>query len=155
MSVADSETPPKVAEKVADPAGGVLTVLIVNAAEVCPAAILTVAGAVALDEELCNVTASPPTGAGLVIFTVPVDDPPGATVVGVRVRDVSAGGVIASIAVLDTFPFLAVIVAKLWTVTAVVVTENVTEEEPAGTVTVLGIKAAEMLLERETTKPPV
>ena len=60
-----------------------------------------------------------------------------------------------SVAVLLAPPYDAVIVAEVDAVTAVVVTVNVALVEPAGTVTLAGTVAADAVLERLTTAPPL
>jgi len=60
-------------------------VVIVNVAEVAPCATVTVAGTVAAALLDASVTTLPPAGAGPVSVTVPVDDAPPATLVGLSV----------------------------------------------------------------------
>ena len=62
-----------------------------NVAVVAPAATVTLAGTVAAALSLVRVTAKPPVAALLVSVTVPVDDDPPFTVVGLRVSAESAG----------------------------------------------------------------
>ena len=115
---------------------------------------MTLAGAVTLVDELDIETIRPPTGAGPLRVTVPVDEPPGATVAGLSLSEVRVGGTIASTAVLDVDPFLAVRVAVVLVATALVVTANVTELAPAPIVTVFGTVTTALLLDSATTKPP-
>jgi hypothetical protein len=56
---------------------------------------------------------------------VPVDEAPPTTVVGVSVMEVSEGGLMARVAVKETVPTLAVIVALVTVETPVVETINV------------------------------
>ena len=63
------------------------TVVIANVAFCAPAATLTLAGAVAAAELLLvNVTTAPPVGAALVNVTVPCEELPPTTVLGLTVR---------------------------------------------------------------------
>ena len=73
-------------------------VVTVNVAEVLPAAIVTVAGAVAADWLLDNAITRPPTGAEPLILTVPEDDFPPATLAGLSVSEIRVGGLIVSVA---------------------------------------------------------
>ena len=78
----------------------VLTAVVgtVNVALVAPAATVTVAGVWA-DELLSErVTITPPVGAGPVNVTVPVNELPPTTVVGLRVKVFSAGGFTVTVA---------------------------------------------------------
>ena len=61
---------------------------------VAPAAIVTLAGVVAELLLSDNVTTAPPLGAGPFNVTVPVELAPPVTVVGFRVKEVSAPGLI-------------------------------------------------------------
>ena len=78
-------------------------VVIVKIDVVAPAATVTLAGtraaAVLL---LVRVTTAPPAGAGPVKVTVPVDDVPPITEVGLRVTEVSAAAVTVKVAVFVT-----------------------------------------------------
>jgi hypothetical protein len=58
-----------------------------NVAEVEPAAIVTLAGTVAALLLLVSLTTNPPLGAALVSVAVPVEDPPPATLEGLRLID--------------------------------------------------------------------
>jgi hypothetical protein len=64
-------------------------------------------------------------------------------------------GVIVSIAVLLAPPYVAVMVAEVEVVTALVLTVNVALVALLGTVTLAGTVAADTLLERLTTAPPL
>ena len=68
-------------------------VVTVNAAELAPAAIVTLGGTFARVELLlARVITTPPAGAALLRVTVPVEFEPPTTVVGLSVRDASAAG---------------------------------------------------------------
>jgi len=72
-------------------------VLTVKVAVVAFAATVTLAGTVAAAVLLLlSVTAAPPAGAGLFSVTVPVDEVPPVTVVGLRLTPLAAGGVTVS-----------------------------------------------------------
>lgn len=67
------------------------TVFTVNVFEVAPAATVIVVGTEAMEGlELTSFTTPPPAGAGAVSFTVPVDDVPPLTPVGLRESVASA-----------------------------------------------------------------
>lgn len=71
----------------------------VKVAVVLPAAMVTVAGGRATDELLLpSVTTAPPLGAGPLRVTVPVDETPPSTAVGLRPRDDASGGFTVSVA---------------------------------------------------------
>jgi hypothetical protein len=64
----------------------------VNVAVVAPAATVTLAGTVAADVLLLvSVTTAPAVGAGPLSVTVPVDEPPGATLVGLKLTEIGVG----------------------------------------------------------------
>ena len=112
-----------------------------NVAVLAPSAIVTEAGTLAEDWLLVSVTAIPPEGAIELIVTVPVDPLPPATLVGLRVKAVSLGLLIVSAALSDAAPSVAVTCAVFEEATGVVVTVNVAEVAPTGTVTVAGTVA--------------
>jgi len=113
-------------------------VVIVKVALVAPAATVTLAGTVAAAVLLLDkVTTAPPDGALPVSVTVPVELFPPTTEVGVRVRVESTGGFTSRVAVLLT-PRVAVTVTEVAVVTTLVVTVNVVDVLPAGTVTLAG-----------------
>jgi hypothetical protein len=136
-------------------------VVIVNVAEVAPAATVTLDGACAvvvllLDRE----TTAPPVGAGPVSLTVPVDEVPPITDAGLTVTPlplpVRVGGVTVRVAVRLTLPAEAVTTTAVWAATGVVVVVNVAVVLPAATVTLAGTAATnELALDRVTTNPPV
>ena len=63
-----------------------------NVALVAPAATVTVAGTVTAGLSRESVTCAPPAGAGVSSVTVPVEEPPPVTLVGLTVSDETAGG---------------------------------------------------------------
>jgi hypothetical protein len=84
------------------------------------------------------------------MVTVPVEGVPPTTDVGLNANPVNVAAVIPSGAVADVPSAEAVIVAVAFDVTALVVTVNVAELEPAGIVTVAGTVALALLDERLT-----
>jgi len=97
VSVALSETPPRLAEMATDVFVGTTDVPIVKVASVCPAAIVTVDGTEAALLLLEMAIVSPPAGAGPFSETVPVADEPPATDVGLTVSVVSPMGAVPSL----------------------------------------------------------
>jgi len=78
-------------------------VVIVNVALVAPAVTVTLAGTCAADVLLLvRVTTAPPDGAGPVKVTVPVDEVPPITELGLRLTGVSAAAVTVRVAVFVT-----------------------------------------------------
>ncbi len=75
-----------------------VTVFTVKVTDVAPAGIVTVAGRVALVESDANVMVSPPVGAGPVRVTVPVDEVPPVTDVGLSVTESSVGALMMIVA---------------------------------------------------------
>jgi hypothetical protein len=73
-------------------------VVMVKVAVVAPPGTVTVAGVTALDELELSVTDMPAAGAAMKIVTVPLDEVPPTTVVGLRVSPVSSGGLIVKVA---------------------------------------------------------
>ena len=70
-----------------------MLVLTVNVALVAPAATVTLDGALATVVLLLeSVTCAPPEGAAALRVTVPVEDPPPVTLVGLRLSDARAAG---------------------------------------------------------------
>jgi hypothetical protein len=130
-------------------------VFTVKVIEVMPPGIVTVAGTIAEDRLLESVITAPPAGAGPVRVTVPVEDAPPATVVGLRLNADRTAGVIVRVAVLEVGPRSAVMLTAVCEATPVVVIVNVTDVFPAGTVTNAGTDAAPLLLVRFSETPPV
>lgn len=113
------------------------------------------AGAVADELLLESATVIPPAGAARVRLTVPVEEDPPTTDVGLsETLESAAAGVIVSAPVLVTPLSAALIVAVAVVVTAKVVTGNVAVVSPAATPTEAGTVAFELLLERATVTPP-
>jgi hypothetical protein len=79
-------------------------VVIVNVAPVLPPGTVTEAGTVAAVELSLNDTVTPPLGAGPLNVTVPWDDVPPVTLVGLTVNVLKAGGFTVSEAVLVSPP---------------------------------------------------
>ena len=101
-----------------------------------------------------RVTTAPPVGAALVSVTVPVEEVPPTTEVGLSVSVLTPLAITLRIAVLFV-PYVAEIVAATGLETGLVVTVNVAVVAFAGTVTLAGTwAAAVLLLERVTTAPP-
>jgi len=130
-------------------------VVTVNVAVVAPAATVTEAGTVAEVELLLRATLRPPVGAAELMVTVPVDEIPPATDVGLRASEDTVAAVMVKVAVALVLFAVAVIVAVVFVATAVVVTVNVPVVAPAATVTEAGTVADVELLLRETLRPPV
>jgi len=139
-----------------------LTALVptVNVAVVAPAATVTLAGTRAtlvllLESAIC----APPAGAGPLNVTVPVEELPPTTLVGLSVKEVGVGdgggtGLTVSDAVLLTPPRVAVMVALVDALTTLVLTVNVALVAPAAIVTLAGVRAAVVLLLESTTCAP-
>lgn len=155
LSDASIETFPAEAVMVAGVEVRTVVVVTVKLAEVVPHATVTVGGGTAfglLDDRL---TLNPPNGAGPVRVTVPEDQNPPGTDVGFSVSPLSVpGGVIARFAVTEFPPTVAVITAVVSVVTADVVIVKDAEVAPAGTTTVVGGTALELLDDRFTVVPP-
>ena len=124
----------------------------VNVAPVAPAATVTLAGTVATDALLDSVTTAPPLGAAPLRVTVPVEEAPPVTLLGLSNTEDSVGvvpaGATVSVAVWVDPPYEAVIVAGVDVVTALVVTVKVMLVAPAATVTLAGTVATDALLDR-------
>jgi hypothetical protein len=123
-------------------------------AEVAAAAIVTLAGTVAADVLLlASLTTTPPVAAGPLMVAVPVEVAPPTTEVGFKVTDERVGALTVSVAVLETDPSFAVIVAVTFAAIAMVLTVKVLEALPEATVTDAGTVADVVLLVRLTTVP--
>ena len=136
-------------------------VLTVNVALVAPAATVTLEGTVATDVLLLeSATCAPPDGAGPLSVTVPVEEFPPVTLVGLNVSEVRVGvggaaGFTVSEAVLVTPAKVAEIVTVVDALTALVLTVNVALVAPSATVTLEGTVATDVsLLESATCAPP-
>ena len=130
-------------------------VVMVNAAVVEPAGIVTLAGtraaAVLL---LCRVTTAPVAGAFPFRVTVPVELLPPTTDVGVLVSDDSVGALTVRVVVRMT-PYVPEIVTEVFTAIGLVEIVKVALLEPATIVTVAGTCAADVLLLLSVTTAPV
>lgn len=139
---------------VADAATG--DVLILNVADVVPAAIVTFVGTVAAAVLFeVNVTTAPPVGAAAASVAVPVLGVPPTTDVGLSDKVRAGAAVIVNDAVLLDDPRVAVIVEVVVALTAVVLTVNVAVVAPAGTVTGELTVALVLLDWTVTWNPPV
>src|SRR5467141_3590883 len=136
-------------------------VLTVNVALVAPAATVTLDGVLATFVLLLeSVTTAPPEGAAPLNVTVPVEEFPPVTLVGLTESEESVGagggtGVTVSDADLVTPLYIPEMVTVVDAATALVLTVNVALVAPAATVTLDGVLAAVvLLLESVTTAPP-
>ncbi len=135
-------------------------VLTVNVALVAPAATVTLDGVLATFVLLLeSVTTAPPEGAAPLRVTVPVEEFPPMTLVGFTESEESVGagggaGVTVSEADLVTPLYIPEMVTVVDAATALVLIVNVALVAPAATVTLDGVLAVVLLLERVTTAPP-
>ncbi len=131
-------------------------VVTVNVAVELPAATVTVAGTVALDEFDASPTLVPPAGALPLMVTVPVEEFPPTTVVGARVTDESVRTVTEIVWVRVVPLYVALNTEDPFEAkAALVLMVNVADEDPAGTVTDVGTVATEVVAdESEMTMPP-
>jgi hypothetical protein len=131
-------------------------VVTVNVALVAPAATVTFAGTCAAAVLLLvSVTTAPPVGAAPFKVTVPVEEVPPVTLVGLSETLEGSGALTVRfadfVAPLNSPEMVDVVLAA----TGVVVTVNVALVAPAATVTLAGtVAAAVLLLVRATTAPP-
>lgn len=125
--------------------------------DVVPAATVTDAGTVAfVVSELVSATLMPPVFALPFKVTVPVEVAPATTEVGLKVTDAKPARLTVRAAVTTVCCFTAEIVTGVAAATPKVVTANVTDVAPEGTVTEVGTVAVGTLeLERKTGTPPV
>jgi hypothetical protein len=127
-------------------------------ADLAPTATTTLAGTVAFAVlELVSVTVAPPVGAGPFNVTVAVGIWPRVTLVRSSVvENAWSVGATVCVAVFEVPPEAAVIVTFVFEATVKVVTVNVVDTDPAGTVTFAGTVAAAVFeLVKVTTVPPV
>ena len=136
-------------------------VVTVKVALVAPAGTVTLNGTVAAVELHESETDPPPLGAGALNVTVPVDEAPPSTLVGLSDTVEStgpggggggAGGGVTDRPVRINVPSVAVMMAN--TFAGTVVTVKVALVAPAGTVMLGGTVAAAWSLESVTTDPP-
>lgn len=133
------------------------SVVTVNVADVDPAATTTDAETVAfVVSELVSATLMPPVFAFPSSVTVPVEVAPATRVVGFKTRDARLAGLTVTDAVIAVCCFTAEIVTGVAAATPSVVTVNVTDVAPEGTVTEVGTVAAAVFeLKMKTGTPPV
>ena len=155
LNVALFVTLPEFAEMVAEVFAVTCVVTTVKLAELAPAGTRTLAGTFAMEGLLLvRLTETPPTGAGPLSVTVPVEELPPLTVVGDNVREERLGGFTVIVVVLVTVRYDAEMVATLREDTGEEPIWNVAEVAPEPTVTLAGTVAAVMLLDSEMVAPP-
>jgi len=117
---------------------------------------VTDAGTVPDFELLDSFTTVPPGIPARLSVTVPIEEEPPVTALGLRLTDTSAGGgggLIVRVTADEVFPTLAVSFAIFGTDTAAVLTVKVAEASSGTTVTVFGTVAAALPLDRVTSTP--
>ena len=119
-----------------------------------PAAIDTLAGTVADGSLEVKLTVAPPVGVLPAKVTVPIEETPPNTDVGLSVRVLANGASIRRPALTVCPLAVADIVAVSVAVTGTVVTVNDAVVAPAKTVTLAGTVAAALFEDREITSPP-
>ena len=133
-------------------------VVTVNEAVVAPAVTVTLPGTLAEELLLAKLTTVPPAGAALLKVTVPRDALPPRTLLGFNVSEETVtvdAGVMVMEAWAVLLPRAAVITtAVLLRTPDLVRTVKVALVAPAGTVTLAGTRANELLLLNPTTTPP-
>jgi hypothetical protein len=123
-------------------------------ADVAPAAIMTVAGVVALEVPDDRFTDVPPGPAGPFKVAVAVEALPPVTVVGATVMLLMVAGLIVRFALTDVLPTVAETDVGVTLETGDVATVKVAEVAPAATVTFVGGTVLELFDARLTTRPP-
>jgi len=162
VSVAVSLTPAAEAVTVTGVVTATPVDVIVKGALMAPAGTVMVAGTMTAGLPLLRDTLTPPSGAAMLSVTVPVAEPPPATVAGAMlspVRNTMGGGGALTVreanwvsVPAEVWPLtLAVVLA----VTDELVTLKVALVAPAGPVTVAGTATLALLLVSVTTVPPV
>jgi hypothetical protein len=131
------------------------TVVTLNAAEVWPARMVTVAGTVAAPKLEVKVIGSPPVGAALEMVTVPTEMAPPTSVAGLSDSAVIVGALMFSAPVTLVAPTVAPMFATTLAAVPDVVTVNAVELAPAPIVTEPGTCAAALSELRLTTIPPL
>jgi hypothetical protein len=130
-------------------------VVIWNVVLLAPAGIVTLTGACAAAVLLlCNVTTAPFAGAAPFRVTVPVELLPPTTELGLLVIEDNVAAVTVRVVVLVTAAYVAESVTEVVVATGLVVIVNVALLEPAGTVTLTGACAADVLLLCSATLAP-
>ncbi len=130
-------------------------VVMVNVADVAPAATVTDAGTAAAARFDDRTTTRPPVGAGPVSVTVPVADTPPSTDDGDTETFETAGATTVNVTDLLTVPSVAVIATSVSDATAADTASTFTLVAPAGTVACRGrLTTAALALDRVTTVPP-
>jgi hypothetical protein len=160
VSAAVRVTPAKTADTVADVATVTEVVVTVNVALVAPVGTVTLAGAAVAPELSDSDTNAPPLGAAPVRVTVPVDELPPVTLLGLRLKaDSVAPPDDGGLTVIDVDWNPLFIWAEIWTVVrelGKVVTVKLALVAPAGTVTLAGTLAVfGRLVDRLMATPPV
>ena len=161
VSAAVRVTPPKTAEIVAVVAVVTDVVVTVKFALVAPAGTVTLAGTLVAAEFSDRETTAPPPAAAALRVTVPVEELPPTTLVGLSETAESVGppppgGLIVSVPLFVTFSYVAEICTVLVVVTCATFTANVALVWPAGTMTLKGTVARTgLLLTRSTSALPV
>jgi hypothetical protein len=130
-------------------------VVIVNVAVLAPAGTVTVAGTVADGSLDVSLTATePPVATVPFRVTVPVDDVPPGTDVGLTVTALM-NGVSTVSDTLNVVPFKVAETVTVWVVaTGTVIALNVAVVDPATTVTLAGTVQLALLEAKVTTTPP-
>ena len=155
VSAAEEVSLPRVAEMLAVVALVTTLVVTVKVAVVAPAATVALAGTVADAESDARVTTVPPVGAALPSVIVEAELFPPKTVAGLSAMPESFGGLTVRVAVFETVPSLAEIVAVPVVATGVVELLKVAVFAPPATVTVVGTVAKAESEERFRTNPAV
>ena len=131
-----------------------LEVVIVKVAVLLPAGTVTLEGSCAAVLLSDSETTIPPLGALPVSVTVPMEELPPVTEVGLTLTELRATGLIVKV-VCTVFPLkVADSVDVTVLVTVLVVTVKLPVVEPAATDTLAGVCAAELLFVSATTTPP-
>ena len=154
LRVALAEVPARLAVSVAVVAVATAEVVTLKVAVVAPAATFTVAGTPALVELEVRATAIPPLGAGLPRVMLPVAGDPPISDVGATLSAVTVGATTVKVVLAVTPCKDPEIVAVVVLETPTVLTINVAEVAPAGTVTFAGTVAL-VELELRTTMVPL
>ena len=130
-----------------------LVVVKVKFAELAPAGTRTVLGTVTFGELEVMAMEIPPTGATPCKVTVPVVVLPPITVAGFTLNPANPAGVMSRLALTETPPAIAVMVADVVSPTPLVFMENIVEVAPPGTVTKDWMEATGLSLDSQTFAP--